>query len=467
MYYWLSKVNKMATIKSTKAVPLIDEKCLDEIIEHIVYEDTEMKILWANQAACKSTGKLREDIIGHHCYEIWAESTTICSDCPVKKAMETGKPQQIEKNTPDGKTWLIRGSPIKNQEGSIIGGLEITLDISTQKNSEDALLQSEKKYKSLVKNLNVGIYRNTPGKKGTFIEVNPALIDMFGYKSKEELLKINVADLYQNQDDRKFFNKKISQQGFVRNEELKLKKKDGAQFWGSVTAIAIINEKGQIKYFDGIIDDITRRKLAEEEAQREHKYFQSLFRDSPEAIVFLDQNHRVLDINPAFEKMFHYTINELYRQNIDEFIIPQRVHEEGLEYTKNVLNGAIIKAETIRKRKDGSELNVSIQGAPIIIDGMQTGIFGIYRDITEQKRAEKEKETTLKEMQAILEKEQLFKLKTAHHFFNPIAISIGYMDLAMEKLDGAQRKQIQQAYLAIKRIQNVVENIVQHGEIHE
>ena len=165
--------------------------------------------------------------------------------------------------------------------------------------------------------------------------------------------------------------------------------------------------------------------------------------------------------------MFHYTLNEIYRQNIDEFIIPKRLYEEGIDYTKNVLNGAIIKAETIRKRKDSSELNVSIQGAPIIIDGMQTGIFGIYRDITEQKNAEKEKETTLKEMQAVLEKEQLFKLKTAHHFFNPIAISIGYMDLAMEKLDGAQRKQIQQAYLAIKRIQNVVENIVQHGEIHE
>ena len=231
---------------------------------------------------------------------------------------------------------------------------------------------------------------------------------MFGYKSKEELLKINVADLYQNEDDRKFFNKKISHQGFVRNEELKLKKKDGAQFWGSVTAIAITNEKGQIKYFDGIIDDITRRKLAEEEAQREHKYFQSLFRDSPEAIVFLDQNHRVLDTNPAFEKMFHYTLNEISRQNIDEFIIPKRLYEEGVEYTKNVLNGTIIKAETIRKRKDSSELNVSIQGAPIIIDGMQTGIFGIYRDITEQKNAEKEKETTLKEMQAVLENRSPF-----------------------------------------------------------
>jgi len=457
----------MVNTKDSNAASLIDEKCLDEIVEHIIYEDPEMKILWANQAACTSVGKTREDLIGHHCYEIWAENTTICPDCPVKKAMETGEPQQLEKTTPDGKTWLIRGSPVQDDDGSIIGGLEIALDITPRKNVEDALKQSEEKYKSLVKNLNVGVYRNTSGKKGKFIEVNPAIISMFGYKNKEELLKINVADLYQNQDDRKIFNEKISQQGFVRNEELKLKKKDGTQFWGSVTAIAITDEKGQVKYYDGIIDNITRRKQAEDEAHRERKYFQSLFRDSPEAIVSLDPEHRILDINPAFEKMFHYTLDELVGKNIDEYIIPKRLREDGVGYTNQVLNGNIVKAETIRQRKGGSELDVSIQGAPVIVDGKQAGIFGIYHDITEGKKAEKEREIAMQEMKSILEKEQLFKLKTAHHFFNPIAISIGYMDLAMEKLDEAQRKQIQQAYLAIKRIQNVVENIVQRGEIHE
>ena len=138
-------------------------------------------------------------------------------------------------------------------------------DITERKQTIDALKESEEKYKTITENINVGIYRNTMGLRGKFIEANPALVKMFGYNSKEEFFKLNVADLYQNPKDREKFNEKMLRDGFVRREELKLRKKAGTLFTGSVSAVAVRDEKGEVKYYDGIIEDITDRKLHEQE----------------------------------------------------------------------------------------------------------------------------------------------------------------------------------------------------------
>jgi PAS domain S-box-containing protein len=136
-------------------------------------------------------------------------------------------------------------------------------DITARKQAEEALRESVEKYKTLTEHLNVGVYRNTPGPLGKFIEANPAIVRMFGYDSKEEFLAIHVADLYQNPSDREDFSKKVIRDGFVKNEELRLKKKDGTSFVGSASSVAVSAESGRVKYFDGIIDDITERKRAE------------------------------------------------------------------------------------------------------------------------------------------------------------------------------------------------------------
>ena len=136
-------------------------------------------------------------------------------------------------------------------------------DITERKQAEEALRESEEKYKTLTEHLNVGVYRNTPGPLGKFIEANPVILRMFGYDSKEEFLAINVSDLYQDPSDRENVSQKIIRDGFVKNEELKLMKKDGTSFIGSVSSVAVTDETGKAKYFDGIIDDITERKRAE------------------------------------------------------------------------------------------------------------------------------------------------------------------------------------------------------------
>ena len=133
---------------------------------------------------------------------------------------------------------------------------------------KESLEESERKYKSLTSNLNVGIYRKTIEPRDEFIEVNPAIVEIFGFGSREEFLKVSVSGLYKNPSDRVTFNTKMLREGSVRNEELQLLRKDGSIFIGSVSAVLVKDEKGEAKYHDGIIEDITDRKKAEEEKER-------------------------------------------------------------------------------------------------------------------------------------------------------------------------------------------------------
>ena len=140
------------------------------------------------------------------------------------------------------------------------------------------------------------------------------------------------------------------------------------------------------------IRDVTQRKQTEQELKRQKTYFQALFEDSPEAIISTDPKHRVIDVNPSFTNLFGYPIDDIRGKNVDDFILPDDRYEEGRAITRKVVRGEGVATETVRKRKDGSLVPVSVLGAPIFIDDEQIGAFGIYRDITERKEAEEERE---------------------------------------------------------------------------
>lgn len=165
---------------------------------------------------------------------------------------------------------------IKDLEQNYFKVLPATVENAiSRKKARDALRESEEKYRTLTENINVGVYRNTVGPDGGFIEANPAMVRMFGYESKEEFFAITVADLYQNPDDSTKFNEKLLRERFVRNEELQLKKKDGTPFIGSVSAVAAEDGGRAVKFYDGIIEDITERKKEEKERERILKAFEA------------------------------------------------------------------------------------------------------------------------------------------------------------------------------------------------
>ncbi|MBS3772640.1 MAG: PAS domain S-box protein [Candidatus Thermoplasmatota archaeon] len=129
-----------------------------------------------------------------------------------------------------------------------------------EKRQRQALQHSEEKYRTLTENVNLGVYRTTPGSDASFVEANPAMVDMFGYDSREELMEQPVSALYYHPGERQAFNEKMMEEGAVSGRELELRKKDGTRFVGSVSAVAVTDDGGEVQYFDGIVADITERK---------------------------------------------------------------------------------------------------------------------------------------------------------------------------------------------------------------
>ena len=130
---------------------------LESISELVTHQDTNLRILWANRFAAESAGVTPEELTGHYCYQIWPRREQPCPDCPVKKAIKSGQPQNAEITTPDGKIWFIRGYPLKDETGNVSGAVEVTLEITERKKAEQELHESEEKYRNVVERANDSI----------------------------------------------------------------------------------------------------------------------------------------------------------------------------------------------------------------------------------------------------------------------------------------------------------------------
>ncbi len=145
------------------------------------------------------------------------------------------------------------------------------------------------------------------------------------------------------------------------------------------------------------------RKKSDEALQEQKAYFERLFESSPEAVVVTLNDGKVLQVNNAFTDMFGYTLEEAIGKGIDELIAADDLLNEATECTKQVANGKDIQLETKRRTKSGKLLDVSILGTPIIIEGQQVAVYGIYRDITDRKRAEDELKASSERLQKLIE----------------------------------------------------------------
>lgn len=118
-------------------------------------------------------------------------------------------------------------------------------------------------------------------------------------------------------------------------------------------------------------------------------YFESLFNKVPEAIALCDNRGHVIKVNAEFRRMFGFSQAEVTGRLIDELIAPTDLRDSADILTQAVAKGQQVSAEAVRLHRDGTPLDVSILGAPILVHGRQVAVYGIYRDISAQKAAER------------------------------------------------------------------------------
>jgi len=147
---------------------------------------------------------------------------------------------------------------------------KLRIEMTERRRAEEALRESEGKYRSLVNNVKLGIFRSTPGANGRFLEVNPAMKEITGY-SREELLKMDVSKLYVYPEEREAILQEIASATGKTTKELRFRKRDGTEIVVSDTKVAVRDNDGRILYFDGVIEDISERRQMEETLQEKNK----------------------------------------------------------------------------------------------------------------------------------------------------------------------------------------------------
>lgn len=146
-------------------------------------------------------------------------------------------------------------------------------------------------------------------------------------------------------------------------------------------------EDGEITGVVGAAQDVTHHREMERRLQEQSTHFRRLFEESPEAIVLAGEDERILEVNSRFEELFGYSAEEAVGRLMDDLVAPPGRKSEAVELTRRVANGETVEVEAVRHHKDGTPIHVSILGTSFRV-GEKRRVYGIYRDITEQKSLE-------------------------------------------------------------------------------
>ncbi len=214
--------------------------------------------------------------------------------------------------------------------------------------------------------------------------------------------------------------------------------------------------------------EIIERKQIEETLNKSQQELTSVFKNSPEALIYHDEQGTILKINPRFTEVFGYTLNELKGRNINEGMIFPRdeTKEESKKITQTVLEKGSVRIEAMRKKKDGTLFPVIISASPIIVKGKSKGIIAIYSDITKEKLAEKEIIKAKKEAELANQAKSAFLASMSHEIRTPINAIIGMGELMKNTtLNDEQKEYLDMLKISADNLLNVINDVLDISKI--
>ncbi len=248
--------------------------------------------------------------------------------------------------------------------------------------TEEALRDSEQRYRALFERNLAGVYRNTID--GRMLDCNDALARMLGYDSREEVLTHNAGESYAHPADREAFIDRVLRERSVTAAETALRRRDGRQLW-ILESVHLV--EGTTDLIEGTAIDITSHKLAETALLESESRYRTLIERMHEGMAQLDNDSVFQFVNDRFCRMVGYSREELLGRRAGELLLTSESDRDLLSLKAAQRQDGISDQYQIRmQRKDGVEIWVEISGAPVCdAGGKVIGSVGIHNDVTERR----------------------------------------------------------------------------------
>jgi len=445
---------------------------LESLIEGCQIIDRDWRYLYVNAAAAKQGGQTVECLLGRTIIEAFPGIGQTELFDAFRKTMEDRTPQQIENEftRADGvSAWFqVVIQPVP--EGIFI----LSADITERKRYDEALNESEKRYRLLFEYnpLCMWVY---DVETLSFVDVNEAACAAYGF-SRDEFLKMSIKDIRPEDDVPALLMDVASTDAAIDGPNIwKHRKKDGTLIDAEIISHEIVINDRRSRLV--LATDVTERKRAEKNVA----LLAAIVESSDAAIISKDLNGTILSWNPGAQELYGYTASEAVGQSVTMLIPQDRLNEE-LQILEHIKHDELVNYfETKRRRKDGTLIDVSLTVSPIKDNrGQIIGASKIARDITEQKRAE-EKIRRLNEeleqrvfdrtaqLQAANKELEAFSYSVSHDLRAPLrhinGFSLALLEDYEEKLDDTGKSYLNEIRGASYDMGQLIDDILELSRV--
>ena len=279
---------------------------LDSLVEHVIYYEPGLKIVWANKAACESLAISESDLKGRRCHELWYGLDAPCEECPVLQAFDTGRYQEGMVTTRDGLSWLIQATPVPGADGVVSGVVEVALDISHFRNAEKVNMRAAALDDFINAMRDAVVVFNT---RGVCIFANQAFEDMFGLRPSEfmgkNFMNIPGFELQDHEEIMKYTP--LFREGLMEGRsgpiELHIKRRDGEMVHVSGMAGSVHDEVNRVTQLVITLHDITKRKQVEGQLLQSHRSLEI----RAGATALTDAQGNITWVDPLFLRLWGLT----------------------------------------------------------------------------------------------------------------------------------------------------------------
>lgn len=413
----------------------LDEKIFNSMSELVSLMSPELDILWVNRAAMAYAGE--KEVIGRKCYETWNNSSSICPDCPLHGTLKEKTERINEVRTLDGKYWSVRTIPLFDKEGLLKHILEITREVTEEKQNYLELIDRERELYFLTESAADWVYWVSAENQLRY--VSPSVEQITGYSRQsfienQELFRTIVVE-----EDRQMFDRHFSEyhHGPMKEEqgelEFRIRHKNGSIRWIQHRCAPIYSSESIYQGRSITNRDISVEKKNQLEKNRTLVKFKALLTNSNEGILLENFERQIEQVNPRFREIFsiprEYELAGLDCRTAAAASAPLFMDPKGfLEKIDSIVKKNRPVYGEILPLKDGRYLQRDF--IPVGSDETPHNFFWVYRDVTEQKTAEEE-------LRKALETKVFLMRELNHRVKNNLLMVSSLVGLKSMELDGA------------------------------